>query len=222
MQAGNKSTTIRISLPFREFWFKMIQVIMRRYFLFVATFLLIGLGSLRAQSDSATLRRMQPHYATTFGIEQDILPYILRGYIGTGWIGREGVRIRFSYAHATQPKFFLGDGILRDRVQAFGISTEFFVRPGFRGWWFGPGIGYWTDVIDTKLQTNLRHESFIFSLGGGYIFNLRPWLYLSTWTALHTRVSGNAPLDYGGIIYKPALLTPEVSLKIGVKLKAWR
>jgi hypothetical protein len=102
-------------------------------------------------------------------------------------------------------------------VQAFGISTEFFFREGFKGWWLGPGIGYWTDVVDTQTGKGFRHESVIFSFGGGYLFELKDWLYVSTWTALHTRVSGNIAVDYGGVVYKPGIVTPEVSVKLGVK-----
>lgn len=158
-----------------------------------------------------------PEY--TFGLEQDVLPYVLRGFIGTGWIGRDGMRVRFSYAQATQPRFFLGEGIRRDRVEAFGLSMEYFLNGRFERWWLGPGIGFWTDVVDTDGGVRHLHESTIFTMGGGYVLPITRWLYASSWTAVHARVSGNRPVDLVGATYRPAVLTPEVSVKVGIMLR---
>ncbi|MFT5779359.1 MAG: hypothetical protein ACI837_002317 [Crocinitomicaceae bacterium] len=78
----------------------------------------------------------------TVGLEQDVLPYALKGFILTGWIGKNKYRNRFSYAQATRPGFILGDDVVEDRVKAFGISFEYFFKDDYTGWWFGPGIGY--------------------------------------------------------------------------------
>ena len=154
-----------------------------------------------------------------FGVEQDVLPYFLKGYIVTGWIGSGFFRKRFSYAQASSPGFFLQDGISSDRVKAFGLSFEYFFRENFEGFWFGPGIGYWTNDIQAENGLKQKNESFIFTLGGGYNYSLTKWLYVSPWLALHTRVSGTDEFNIGAVTtYKPILFTPELSVKIGIKL----
>ncbi|MBL4703357.1 MAG: hypothetical protein JKY54_02490 [Flavobacteriales bacterium] len=60
-----------------------------------------------------------------FGLEQDVLPYLLKGYIITGWTGREYFRYRFSYASATTPDFIHAENVNSDQVKAFGISFEY-------------------------------------------------------------------------------------------------
>ena len=161
------------------------------------------------------------HHRLTFGIEQDVLPYVLGGYIGTGWIGKGYVRSRFSYASAKTPGFILQDNVNTDEVKAFGLSFEYFARGEFEGFWIGPGIGHWTNTITFYDGIRARNESLIFTLGGGYNFNLTNWLYVSPWAALHTRITGTDqvttfldPLH----VYQPSRFTPEISAKIGIKL----
>lgn len=154
----------------------------------------------------------------TFGLEQDVLPYILKGYILTGWTGRDRMRIRFSYAKSTLPGLVMADHLEEDRVNAFGISAEYFLKDYFEGLWFGPGIGHWTNKVKAKSGETLTHESMIFSFGGGYNLRLKPWLYCSPWLALHSRVSGTDAVPLGAGEYRPMVFTPEVSFKLGVKL----
>ncbi|MFT5823793.1 MAG: hypothetical protein ACI8ZM_005056 [Crocinitomix sp.] len=181
-----------------------------KYYLSILTLLL----SLNLLSQSTDKNKPNPFY---FGIEQDVLPYFLKGYILTGWTGRDFMRCRFSYAQATNPKFILADGISYDRVKAFGISFEYFFKENFEGFWLGPGIGYWTNNVTGQLYETGVNESVIFTFGGGYNFRLTNWLYFSPWVAGHTRVSGTAPLSLISTIYKPAIFTPELSIKLGIK-----
>ena len=152
-----------------------------------------------------------------FGLEQDVLPYFFKGFIITGWTGRDFMRYRFSYAQATNPKFVLGEGIDADRVNAFGLSFEYFFKENFEGFWLGPGIGYWTNNVKSIMNEEIINESVIFSFGGGYNFKITNWLYFTPWVAGHTRVSGTTPVEMVSTVYKPAIFTPELSLKLGVK-----
>ena len=115
----------------------------------------------------------------TIGLEQDVLPYLLRGFIVTGWMGRDYSRVRFSYAQVTSPSFFIPKTIFEDKVRAFGISYEFFFKDEYKGWWVGPGVGYWTNYLKTSDGITFKNESVIFSLGGGYNYFLTSWLYVS-------------------------------------------
>lgn len=153
----------------------------------------------------------------SFGIEQDVLPYFLNGYILTGWIGRDFSRYRFSYAEASTPGFYLSDNIASDNVKAFGLSYEYFFKENFLGLWFGPGIGFWTNSIESDLGLTAINQSAIFTLGGGYNIPIGKFFYISPWVAVHSRVSGTQTIPLGNTIYQPARFTPEVSFKIGLK-----
>lgn len=154
---------------------------------------------------------------TTIGLEQDVLPYVLKGYILTAWAGWENYRYRFSYAKASTPSFTHGKGISSDVVNAVGLSFEFFRNKDFKGLWFGPGLGYWTNNITTAGSDKLSNESVVFSLGGGYNYFLNKYFYISPWVALHTRISGTKNIYVGDYTYTPALFTPEVSFKVGIR-----
>lgn len=158
----------------------------------------------------------------TFGIEQDVLPYILKGGILTVWVGKDNFRIRSSYAKAINPKFMLGDKIESDQVNAFGMSFEYFFKDNLEGLWLGPGIGIWNNTVEFEPSAgmpdySLLRESFIFSFGGGYNFRLTNWLYVSPWVALHSRVSKTESNEGDFYVYNPSTFTPEVSFKIGIK-----
>ncbi|MGZ3863893.1 MAG: hypothetical protein ACXVPN_06015 [Bacteroidia bacterium] len=153
----------------------------------------------------------------TLGVEQDVLPYVLKGYIGTLWMGFDNYRYRVSYAQAATPSFTHGKGISKDVVNALGLSFEFFRNKDFKGLWFGPGLGYWSNNIITAGGDKISNQSVVFSLGGGYNYFLNKFLYISPWVALHTRVSGTQSIYVSDHTYNPAIFTPEVSFKIGVK-----
>lgn len=153
----------------------------------------------------------------SFGIEQDVLPYFLNGFIFTGWTGRDFSRYRFSYAEATTPGFYLSDGIRADEVKAFGLSFEYFFKENFEGLWFGPGIGFWTNYVESDLGLRWTNQSAIFTLGGGYNIPLGRLVYVSPWVAVHSRVSGIDAVQLGNAQYQPARFTPELSVKIGLK-----
>jgi len=173
----------------------------------------ICINSCWGQTSTTTIKK-----GLTLGVEQDILPYVLGGFIATAWMGRDAFRYRFSYAQANNPKFFLAENIKSDQVQAFGMSFEYFFKEDFKGFWIGPGLGHWTNYVLTEQQQEIKNESFIFTLGGGYNYPLTNWLYVSPWVAMHLRTSGNDPISTGIALYQPTIFTPEIALKIGVKL----
>jgi hypothetical protein len=153
----------------------------------------------------------------SIGIEQDILPYVLNGFIGTAWAGKNKFRVRLSYAEADIPPFVLQSGFQKDRTHAVGISAEYFLKDDFKGLWFGPGIGYWNNEATTTNNFKGEVQSWVFSLGGGYNIFLWKGLYTTPWLALHTRIAGNNSRYIDNIKYTPMLFTPEVSVKLGWK-----
>ncbi|MFM7023920.1 MAG: hypothetical protein ACKOXB_13195 [Flavobacteriales bacterium] len=151
----------------------------------------------------------------TLGLEQDMLPYLLHGFIGTVWVGTNHWRLRASYAEANIPAFVIQEGLSEDRTHAFGLSAEYFLKDNFKGLWFGPGIGYWNNHVTTADNNQGNVKSWVFSLGGGYNIFLWKSLYTTPWLALHTRLLGTDARNIGTVEYKPMLFTPEASLKLG-------
>ncbi len=171
-----------------------------------------------AQSD--TLKSdYKPLY---LGVEQDVLPYVLRGFILTAWGGIHRTRLRVSYAQAYTPAFFRPKNIDSERVIAMGLSLEFFLKDKFKGFWFGAGGGAWIQQVRLPNPNGqvVMHPftSVIFSGGCGYNYYLWKGLYISPWVAIHTRLSGNRPMMLEGIEYKPKLIIPEVSIKLGWRI----
>jgi hypothetical protein len=153
------------------------------------------------------------------GLEQDALPYVLKGFIGTVWFGEKHLRTRVSYAHAYSPKLVLQKDITQEKTIAVGVSSEFFLKENFKGLWFGPGIGYWEQQVKSVNSTAAhRFQSAIFSLGGGYNIYLWRNLYFTPWVAAHFRVTGNGKQDIDGVAYTPMSITPEASVKLGWKI----
>lgn len=159
--------------------------------------------------------------ALYWGIEQEVAPYTLRGWALGGWLGLGQARLRLSTVRLDMPDFIRSRYLNQERVIANSIAIDYFLKPEFKGFYFGGGGGYWTTTITPKSefgQDRRRIESFMFSGGCGY--NLLIWkgLYVSPWLALHTRITGNTAVDLGGANYNPQLLLPEISLKIGWRI----
>jgi hypothetical protein len=87
-----------------------------------------------------------------FGIEQDVLPYIFKGYLLSGWNGTNQTSIRFLYATLEISQFYLSEHITSYKVRAFGISYEYFFNNDYTRLWFGPGVGIWTNTFKTNSE----------------------------------------------------------------------
>ncbi len=175
------------------------------------------LPALPAQSDS-----LPSEYKILYaGLEQEFLPYLLGGYSLGGWLGLGRVRMRVALVRVNMPTFFLDAQLRRERIIANTVYGEFFLRPDFVGFYFGGGGGYWQQRIWSIANSGgegreFQYNSLIFSGGCGWHIFLWRGLYFSPHLALHTRLSGNGAIDLGGgEEYRPQMLLPEISLKIG-------
>ena len=151
-----------------------------------------------------------------FGIEQDVLPYILKGYFGSLWYGNYKWRLRGSYAVSQVPNFG-NESLNSDRVQAAGLSFEMFFKEQYKGWWFGPGIGYWRNNIKFNSGQETINESIVLTIGGGYNWVFWKGFYISPWMAMHFRTTGFSDINILNESYSPWPVTPEVSLKVGYR-----
>ncbi len=167
-----------------------------------------------SQGRSQTMQTQDPKFI--LGIEQDVLPYFLNGYIFSGWIGKDHWRLRLSTARSDIPNFILDETIERDRVSVASVNIEYSFKQNFKAWWVGPGLSYWLNQVQFKTANELDNVSLVLTAGGGYNYFLKDWLYLSPWVALHSRISGANSVSFGKYIYEPQRFTPELSLKVGI------
>jgi len=167
------------------------------------------ISSIRAQDvDNA--------YSTLYwGIEQDPQPYFFRGWMASAWLGLKRTRIKGTFAAANTPSFFRRPGINYERTNASHLSIDFFFKDQFKGFWIGPSFGYWQNRIRNEDQYQRDFWSVVFSTGMGYNFYIYKGLYINPFIAAHWRISGTRDISLGALEYRPRLLTPELSLKIG-------
>ena len=166
------------------------------------------------------------------GIELELSPFILKGYILQGWLslGNAPFRLRVNMAENDMPKFMLDKRIEKERINSIGAYLDFFLKPQFTGLYFTGGIHYFAQNITTKdtLVNNsslilnpisynkLAHNSIMISLGLGYNYYFYKGFYIAPWAGFHTRMSNTRAKNWAqDFTYEPQLLYPEVALKIG-------
>ena len=180
-------------------------------FIIIPMFFLFFSLQLRSQELSSA------YYHVHAGIEQDILPYFLKGFNISAWAGMKNTRLRFNYAQANTPKFWMADGIVKERIAATQVAVDFFLKKDFKGFWFGPGLGHWQTSLMTEQQEKRNFPGIVFSAGSGYNWNFYKGFYLSPYIAGHMRISGTKNIEMGTLYYRPSLMFPEISLKLGWK-----
>lgn len=165
----------------------------------------------KAQSKSDTIQS-----AMSIGIEADVLPYATGGYYASAWLSQNHFRYRAIITKVSVPQFMLQEGFTNNNMMVYALITDYFFDTGVNKWWIGAGIEYW----DAEIQTDYRkqttkYESYIATIGGGYVFKVYRNLYINPWVALHATIATDNNIVVDDLVYKPAFLTPEGSLKIG-------
>ncbi len=123
---------------------------------------------------------------TTAGFELDAAPYLFNGYYASFWVGHDHFRYRAVITKIETPGFILEDGFTNNEMNVYAAIVDYFFKPGFEGWWIGPGLEYWDATIqtDAKLET-AAYNNTIFTLGGGYVWKFHKNFYLNPWAAVH-------------------------------------
>jgi hypothetical protein len=155
--------------------------------------------------------------AITVGFEIDALPFLMKGYYGSVWVGlnKQNLRLRPVYAKSNIPDFMLEEDIKRNTVNAFAFIADYFFKDNFEGIWIGTGFEYWDNEIENNMGVSATYESWVYTLGGGYVWKFWGYMYLNPWIAGHIRTGGDSEISIGDAIYKPLSFTPEISLKLG-------
>jgi hypothetical protein len=151
-----------------------------------------------------------------FGTEQDVLPWVLKGYFANAWIGKEHVRVRVLTAYVQKPDFLLPSDFKNNHVRAYAIVADYFLRTEWKGPWLGVGVVRWENSIQNQDETVTRHfNNWLLNGSAGYHWKLSDRFYFGPWAGLHLRVSGPSDIMVAGKKYDIPMLNPEASLKVG-------
>ena len=165
---------------------------------------------------SLTIAGFAQEQKRTGGAELDLLPYISGGWYVSGWYGVDQFRYRGVYAETTVPDFFVAEGFTDHNIEAAAFIVDYFFKPNFEGWWVGVGYEYWENEIWNSEKTEQAwYVNNVATIGGGFVWKFWGNLYLNPWAAGHILMTGTEERQIGGKSYKPALFTPELSLKLG-------
>lgn len=162
-----------------------------------------------------------PASGVAVGAELDLLPIVLSaaaGELGGGgnlWLGRDRVRLRAVGAYVAFPPGLTPSGFEGRRLTVAAGIVDLFLRPGFSGPWLGAGLEHWWNRIGSPAGPDTAAwNSWVATLGGGYVWKFWRGVYLNPWAAGHLLLSEPEVTLYGAT-WKPARLSGELSLKVG-------
>lgn len=163
-----------------------------------------------------------PPDRVALGLELDLLPTVLSaidGQFGIGgnvWVGYDRLRLRAVGTNVHFPPGFLTPEGFENRQLAVAAGiVDYFFLPGFEGPWIGAGLEYWWNTIGSPSgPATASWNSWVGTVGAGYVWKVWGNFYLNPWAAAHLLFSRPEVTLYGAT-WTPAPLTAEVSLKIG-------
>lgn len=152
----------------------------------------------------------------SFGLEQDILPYVLNGYFANVWAGKGHVRVRALLARVRKPDFMIPAEFSNNKVTALALVGDYFLRDDWSGFWLGAGLVNWRSSIQDNARTTTSHyDNWLLNGSLGYNFKIYRNFYVGPWAGLHLRMAGATEVTVGSYSYKLPLLNPEASVKVG-------
>lgn len=181
----------------------------------ISLFILAFLGLTVAAS-----AQEKPAPRTAVGLEQDVLPYLTGGYFAGVWIGKSHTRVRALTARVHKPDIFVPEGFTNNRVTAYALVVDYFLKENWKGWWLGTGPTYWRSSIQSESRWSTVHfENILLNGSIGYNFPLPHNLYVSPWAGMHILVAGKRHLTVDGKDYTAPLFNPEASVKVGWRFR---
>lgn len=173
------------------------------------TILLYGIG----------LRNPSTVSAGEFGTEIDAIPYTTGGYYGSMWYGFGSNRVRAIVTKVNIPGFMTKSGFSNERTDAYAVIIDRFFGTDAHnrtGLWIGAGMEYWKNSIERENHAqSSEYDSFMLTLGTGYVKYITSRLYVNPWIAAHIRTFGDKDVIVSDTTYSPSVFTPEASIKLG-------
>jgi hypothetical protein len=110
----------------------------------------------------------------------------------------------------------LKDGFTNNKMMVYAALADYFFKSAPEKWWIGSGFEYWNaEIQSSQKRSTVKYNNTMFTLGGGYVWKFCRNFYLNPWAAAHLRIGGDKSVMVDGKEFKPSLLIPEGSLKIG-------
>ena len=138
----------------------------------------------------------------SFGLQIDIVPYILKGYDIGFWFGKDKFRVMGYSQGLNTPEVLLRDGFENSKIDmSYGFTVDYFLEKRFKGLWFSSGLGYWTGSVGHESEVSTGPiENVLFSFGLGYSIPLGKGSYLSLKFSANTVISGEKKIPVGSRI----------------------
>lgn len=152
------------------------------------------------------------------GTEFDVLPYATGGWYVSGWWGRDHLRVRAVASDVNLPDFTLKGDFTDGESRAYAGLVDYFPRAALRGPWIGAGVEHWRNRVGHPAESvKGEYTNWMFTVGGGWVFNLGRHVYLNPWAAGHARVSGDETALVGRRVYDVPKGLAEASIKLGLR-----
>lgn len=151
------------------------------------------------------------------GAELDLLPYATGGYFAAGWVGKQQWRLRVLTADVNKPDWSISRNFRNHHITAYALVVDYFLKPGWKGWWIGGGPVYWKSTIQSDaLQQTASFHNWLLNGSLGYQLPVYKKLYCSPWAGLTIRTGGDRNVPVDTKTFTLPLLNPEASFKIGI------
>ncbi len=162
-------------------------------------------------------QKRETSYLTAIGFELDVLPYIMGGYYGSVWYGYGPVRGRFIVANSNVPSFFIPAGFKNNNLQVYALIGDYFIQSSsFEKLWVGFGVEYWDGtIVSESTEVSADYKNYVITIGLGYVWKFWDNFYLNPWFGMHLIAAGDTSVPVGNEEFKPPVIIPEISLKLG-------
>jgi hypothetical protein len=155
-----------------------------------------------------------------WGLELDFLPYATGGYFAGAWVGKGHVRVRALTARVHKLEVVVKKGFTHNRVTAYALVADYFLKKDWRGWWVGTGLVYRSSSIQSDARrSTVPYENYLLNGSLGYHIPLSKHFYLSPWAGMHLRLAGDKHFRVDDKEFTIPLLNPEASLKLGWRFR---
>lgn len=179
----------------------------------------LGLAVVPVLADSGTGSRKPETSGVMVGVEADVLPYLTGGQYASIWVGYNQFRGRVVFSTVNVPEFVTPSSFEEYRIRANAVIIDYFpngVASG--GPWIGAGVEWWDNtIVHSKTGTKGSFSQDVFTVGGGYIYQLSDHLYLNPWLAGHIRINGPDSVLIGAEELELPWIQFEASVKLGWK-----
>ncbi len=158
----------------------------------------------------------QKERKTTFGLEADVVPYVLGGFHGSIVVGYNQWRFRGVYVGLTTPNSLLDEGFKDNKVKVGAIIVDYFFQPNWDKFFISTGVEYLSgNLSHEKVSSTGSYNSILWTAGGGYVWKFHKNFYLAPHVAFTLRVSGDSQVGVGSFTQSIPAFQPEGGLRVG-------